>query len=141
VLDEFTVGETPTSSSVYQHELLEVDVDRNRISQALLNLLSNARKYSPKGSPITVTLQRSETEAIPSVHDHGVGIATEQLPSIYEPFYRVPNIRVSGRRTYWIRPGTLYYSCHCRTAWRAYGHSKPSWRGKYVFHPSTCTHR
>ncbi|HEX4205259.1 MAG TPA: hybrid sensor histidine kinase/response regulator, partial [Ktedonobacteraceae bacterium] len=91
VLDEFTVGETPTPSGPPRYESLEVDIDSNRIRQAFLNLLSNARKYSPKGSPITITLQQRETEVSLSVHDCGMGIPPEHLSRIYEQFYRVPN--------------------------------------------------
>jgi signal transduction histidine kinase len=73
---------------------LPVEVDRERICQVLLNLLSNARKYSPKNMPITLRLQRQDRQALVSVIDHGVGIPPEQLPHIFERFYRVPDIDV-----------------------------------------------
>jgi signal transduction histidine kinase len=67
-------------------------VDADRISQVMINLLSNARKYSPKGYPITVTLQQVGYEAIISVRDMGVGIPAEELPHIFEQYYRVPGV-------------------------------------------------
>lgn len=73
---------------------LPVEIDRERIRQVLLNLLSNARKYSPKNMPITLRLQRQDNQALVSVIDHGVGIPPEQLPHIFERFYRVPGIDV-----------------------------------------------
>jgi len=73
---------------------LPVEIDRERIRQVLLNLLSNARKYSPKNMPITLRLQRQDSQALVSVIDHGVGIPPEQLPHIFERFYRVPGIDV-----------------------------------------------
>ncbi len=73
---------------------LPVEIDRERICQVLLNLLSNARKYSPKNTPIAIRLQRQEQQAQVSVIDHGVGIPAEQLPHIFERFYRVPDIDV-----------------------------------------------
>ncbi|HLG74855.1 MAG TPA: ATP-binding protein, partial [Ktedonobacteraceae bacterium] len=73
---------------------LPVEIDRERIYQVLLNLLSNARKYSPKNMPITLRLQRQDNQALVSVIDHGVGIPSEQLPHIFERFYRVPGIDV-----------------------------------------------
>src|SRR6266851_2924860 len=85
-----STGVTPTFEADDDH--LQAELDPGRISQALLNLLSNAYKYSPEGTPITVTLQRSGGEAIISVHDQGPGIAAEQLPRIWEQFYRVPGI-------------------------------------------------
>lgn len=79
-------------------EILEpnlcVDMDRERITQVLLNLLSNARKYSSKDTPIHVCLQCQDHQAILSVADHGVGIPAEKLPHIFERFYRVPNVDV-----------------------------------------------
>jgi two-component system sensor histidine kinase/response regulator len=79
-------------------EILEpallVEIDRERIRQVILNLLSNARKYSPKNMPITLRLQRQDNQALASVVDHGVGIPPEQLPHIFERFYRVPGIDV-----------------------------------------------
>jgi len=94
VLDEFTVDDVSTPCHPLYCETLEVNMDSNRIRQALLNLLSNARKYSPKGTPITVTLQQHVTEVCLSVADCGSGISSEHLAHIYEQFYRVPNSNV-----------------------------------------------
>ncbi|GHO84034.1 hybrid sensor histidine kinase/response regulator [Dictyobacter formicarum] len=94
VLDEFIVDGISTPCESPQYEPLEVNIDSNRIRQALLNLLTNARKYSPKGTPITVTLQRHATEVSLSVSDRGSGISVEHLAHIYEQFYRVPHSNV-----------------------------------------------
>lgn len=75
-------------------EAIEVVVDVERISQVLLNLLSNARKYSPAGTPIIVKLQRQGQFCRVSVRDSGVGIPAEQLPHLFERFYRVPGVKV-----------------------------------------------
>src|SRR6266566_7608162 len=75
-------------------EPIEVEVDVERISQVLLNLLSNARKYSSKEAPITVRLERQDQHCRISVQDRGVGIRAEQLPHLFERFYRVPGIEV-----------------------------------------------
>jgi len=69
-------------------------IDRERVSQVILNLLSNARKYSSSGSPIIVKLERQDQQAIITVTDHGVGIPSEKLAHIFERFYRVPEIDV-----------------------------------------------
>ncbi len=94
LIDEYTAGYGPALTFEVPGEPIEVEVDADRISQVVLNLLSNARKYSPKGSPITVTLQQAGYEATASVRDMGVGIPPETLPNIFEQFYRVPGVEV-----------------------------------------------
>src|SRR5229473_1551411 len=94
VLEEYTTGEGPTLRFEAPGEPIEAEVDPNRISQVMLNLLSNARKYSPKGDPITVTLHQAGFEASISVRDRGEGIPSDRLPHIFEPYYRVPNVEV-----------------------------------------------
>ena len=92
LLNEYTAGAGPQLTSEFTSDPIEAEVDEGRISQVLINLLSNARKYSRKGSPITVTLQQSGYETMISVRDMGVGIPSEALPHIFEQFYRVPGI-------------------------------------------------
>ena len=94
LIDEYTAGYGPALTFEIPGEPIEVEVDADRMSQVILNLLSNARKYSPKGSPITITLQQAGYEATASVRDMGVGIAPETLPNIFEQFYRVPGVEV-----------------------------------------------
>jgi signal transduction histidine kinase len=94
VLEEYTAGEGPAPRFEAPGEPIEAEVDPDRISQAMLNLLSNARKYSPKGDPITVTLHQAGFEASISVRDVGVGIPAELLPHIFEPYYRAPGAQV-----------------------------------------------
>jgi signal transduction histidine kinase len=92
VLKEFAAGGGTSPSYEVIDEPLEVDVDPERISQVLLNLLSNARKYSPEGAPIVVQVQKRGVEVVVAVRDQGVGIPAELLPRIAEQFYRVPGI-------------------------------------------------
>src|SRR5436305_8651768 len=94
LIDEYTAGTGPSLTFEIPGEPLEVEVDADRIGQVILNLLTNARKYSAKGSPITVTLQQVGYEAIVSVRDAGIGIPVEMQASIFEPFFRVPDVEV-----------------------------------------------
>jgi len=71
--------------------------DRERIEQIVMNLLSNAVRYSPEGGAITVTVaarphggaKAGEQDAVVRVRDTGVGIAHDQLEPIFERFHRV----------------------------------------------------
>jgi signal transduction histidine kinase len=94
VLTEFTAGVGTAPTCEFFAESLEADVDPERISQVLLNLLFNAHKYSPKGAPITILLRQAGEEAVIAIRDQGVGVPTEQISRLTEPFYRVPGIEV-----------------------------------------------
>src|SRR6266568_5979528 len=94
LLAEYTAGKGPALRFEAPGEPLEAEVDPDRISQVILNLLTNAHKYSPWGYPITVTLQQVGYEAIISVRDMGVGIPADALPHIFEQYYRVPGVGV-----------------------------------------------
>ena len=68
-----------------------VRVDRNKIHQAIGNVLVNAYKYSPQGGAIDVDLVRGEGDPAMvgiSVRDHGIGLTAEQLARVGERFYR-----------------------------------------------------
>ena len=100
ILDEYAVGSGSAPRFEAPGEAIEAEVDADRIGQVLLNLLSNARKYSPKGCPITVTLQQVGCEATISVHDRGVGIPPEELEHIFDEYYRVADVEgASGSQT------------------------------------------
>jgi two-component system OmpR family sensor kinase len=67
--------------------------DPDRLKQLLLNLVDNAIKYTPKGGQVTLGLRRAKGWAVLSVTDTGVGIPAEDLPHIFERFYRVDKAR------------------------------------------------
>jgi PAS domain S-box-containing protein len=69
--------------------------DRMRVEQVLTNLLSNAIKYGG-GQPVDVSLEQSDDEAIVSVTDHGIGIASEKKDRIFERFERGVDARAYG---------------------------------------------
>lgn len=67
--------------------------DPDRLSQVIVNLLSNAIKYSPEGSQINVVIFEQDTYAGFYVKDNGIGIPKEELPYIFERFYRADKSR------------------------------------------------
>lgn len=79
------------------HSSLEVDADRNYLEQVLINLLDNAIKYGREGGEITIfVVKKSQKEILFSVKDNGAGIPKEDLPRIFERFYRVDKGRSQG---------------------------------------------
>ncbi len=67
--------------------------DHDRIEQVLVNIISNAMKYSPNGSKIDVALRSKYTHVYIVVTDNGIGIPKADLPRIFERFYRVDKAR------------------------------------------------
>ncbi len=67
--------------------------DRNRLAQALDNLLDNALRYTPAGGEVLVRLEATAEEAILTVADTGEGIPAEALPHLFERFYRADPAR------------------------------------------------
>ncbi len=70
-------------------EPMYLDADKTRLAQAVCNLLSNASKYSDKGSRIWLTVAREGQEAVIRVKDEGIGIPPEMLPRVFDMFMQV----------------------------------------------------
>jgi two-component system OmpR family sensor kinase len=67
------------------------------LGQLLDNLIENACKYSEPGTPVTVRLIAEGAVAVITVEDRGIGITTEDLPHVFEPFFRSGAARKHGR--------------------------------------------
>ena len=65
-----------------------VQADRNRLIQVLMNLLSNAYRYTPSGGSIAVSVRPDKDAVLVEVQDTGIGIAVEDQERIFERFYR-----------------------------------------------------
>ncbi len=72
---------------------VEVLGDRNRLTQLFMNLVDNAVKYSPNGGAIRLELTPQENDAVVTIADSGIGIPQEDLPRIFDRFYRVDPAR------------------------------------------------
>lgn len=69
-------------------ELPMLEADLGRLSRALLNVVSNALKYSPAEKPVRIAVSATNDGLTFSVQDHGVGIDPEKLGHVFERFYR-----------------------------------------------------
>ncbi len=70
-----------------------VEVDPARIGQVLRNLITNALTYTPAGGSVRITAEEHNTSLVVHVHDTGPGISDEDLPHIFERFYRADRSR------------------------------------------------
>lgn len=86
---EITIGNTD--------EALPIDADKERVSQIIDNLISNAVKYSAAGSKIIISLTKRNNLAVCSVQDFGLGIPEGEQHKVFEKFYRVAG---KNRHTY-----------------------------------------
>ena len=77
-------------------ERLLVFGDRDRIDQAITNLLSNAIRYSPEGSDIEVNAEHNSDAVHVAVRDQGIGIPKDQQETIFEPFTRTQSSSSHG---------------------------------------------
>ena len=70
-----------------------IEIDTDKMIQVIDNILNNAIKYSPDGGKITVSMKTTDDQMILSISDQGLGIPKEDLPKIFDRFYRVDKAR------------------------------------------------
>ena len=86
---------------VHLNEIDQVYVngDRDRLKQVLINLVANAVQYTPAGGDIFLSLEKIKDQARIICRDTGPGIPAEDLPHIFERFYRAEKSRTRGKTT------------------------------------------
>lgn len=81
---------SPTHQIILEGEArLQIYADRNRLEQVLINLISNAIKYSPKSDKVIIKTEKLNEGIKIAVTDFGIGIPTDKLPLLFDRFYRV----------------------------------------------------
>jgi signal transduction histidine kinase len=98
-LSEVSIGRGIALDSEAPGHSVELRFDRERIVQLLTNLVGNALKFTPRGGSVSVRLTETDSGAIVEVRDSGAGIPPDELPRIFERFYRGTNTgdaRASG---------------------------------------------
>jgi len=76
---------------------VQVCADKDKLKQVFVNLVQNAIHYTPKGGEVIVSLQKKDGQAIVSVSDNGPGISPQDLPYIFERFYRGEKSRTRSK--------------------------------------------
>jgi two-component system sensor histidine kinase VicK len=100
-LVEETIAEVyminPSRTIIFEpKEPITIFADREKISQVISNFLSNALKYSERGSEITVSCQEIDCDLKVSVTDEGIGIKASDQKKLFQRFYRVENEKVKN---------------------------------------------
>jgi PAS domain S-box-containing protein len=84
----------PSHQLIFDHPAALIGCwDPTRLEQIVVNLVSNALKYSPQGGEIRVGVAQAGTEAALTVQDHGIGMSPEELAHVFEPFRRADTAR------------------------------------------------
>jgi two-component system phosphate regulon sensor histidine kinase PhoR len=86
---EARAGERRIALTLAAPEELRAAINAPLLEQAVVNLVDNAIKYSPPGSPVQIEAAREGGEVVIRVRDQGLGIGAEHLPRLFERFYRV----------------------------------------------------
>lgn len=85
-------GENGVQLSIEAPPALVARVDRSRLGQVVLNLLSNSIKFSPRDSSVVIRLAARGRDVEIEVTDHGRGIEADDLPKLFKPFSRVGEV-------------------------------------------------
>jgi len=87
-LDAMRQEKHQTLDTVGLTEPVQIRADSSRVQRVVSNLLTNAIKYTPNGGRITLTVQQQDGYLCLSIHDTGIGISADDLPHIFDRFFR-----------------------------------------------------
>lgn len=101
ILNRFDKIKSQAQEDTKKYELIReypitpiwVEIDTDKMTQVIDNILNNAIKYSPDGGKIKVGMKTTDAQLIISISDEGLGIPKKDLPRIFDRFYRVDKAR------------------------------------------------
>ena len=105
ILNRFDKIKSQSQEDTKKYELIReypitpiwVEIDTDKMTQVIDNILNNAIKYSPDGGKIKVGMKTTDAQLIISISDEGLGIPKKDLPRIFDRFYRVDKARSRGQ--------------------------------------------
>ena len=71
------------------NDLPRIDGDADLVKQVFINLVSNAIKYSPRGTTVTVAAREEAVNIVVSIADQGVGIPRDEIGNVFDKYFRV----------------------------------------------------
>ncbi len=83
-----------TFETKFPEKLPEPELDKDKIAAVLVNLLGNAVKYTPEGGRVALRVNVTDHQIEMSIEDTGVGIAEDELPKVFDKFFRSQDPRV-----------------------------------------------
>ncbi|MBS4207136.1 cell wall metabolism sensor histidine kinase WalK [Bacillus sp. FJAT-50079] len=90
---EMTKERHITFNRVFPNKAIFVEIDEDKLTQVIDNIISNALKYSPEGGRVTFRIKEQEDKIEVSISDQGIGIPKENVERVFERFYRVDKAR------------------------------------------------
>ncbi|MHC0039350.1 cell wall metabolism sensor histidine kinase WalK [Pseudoneobacillus sp. C159] len=95
IIDRFELTKNPdvTFVRLLPDNPMFVEIDEDKMTQVLDNIISNALKYSPEGGQVTFTVEEELNFIVVSISDQGVGIPSDNIDQIFERFFRVDKAR------------------------------------------------
>lgn len=91
-----TDAEKKNQTIIYNSKNLPyISADQDRIKQVIINIISNSIKYTPENGVINISVKQNDDKVQMIIKDNGVGIPKEDLPRIFDRFYRVEKARTS----------------------------------------------
>jgi two-component system phosphate regulon sensor histidine kinase PhoR len=111
-------------------DLPAMSADRARIEQVMLNLVHNAIKFTPSGGRITVSARADRASIVVTVADTGVGVAEEEMPRLFERFYKADRARSSNGTGLGLAIAKHIVQVHGGVIW---AESKPGEGARFFF--------
>ena len=93
IITEYQFSDTTNRQLIYDipNSIIMINVDKKWIKHIIINLISNAEKYSNKNTPIKISIHQNQSNISFSFQDYGIGISKQDIKKLFEPFHRGSN--------------------------------------------------